>query len=216
MVISLLISGLYVLMCVITKNRILCAAPTYVFTVFIIAFISFGLKQHCWTGVFSFILLYLSLGGLYISRKAMFSLSIGSIGILLIAFISFRQRGREYLQVQFRYGLRDYKISALLDTGNLLKDPLSGYPVLIVSADIAQDMTGLTLSQLKTPLDSIGLLPGSRLIPYNTVGQAGLFFLGLYISNLKVGGWQGNGIIALSPEIFGSKESYQALTGGYV
>ena len=40
--------------------------------------------------------------------------------------------------------------------------------------------------------------------------------LGLYISNLKVGGWQGNGIIALSPEIFGSKESYQALTGGYV
>ena len=108
------------------------------------------------------------------------------------------------------------KISALLDTGNLLKDPLSGCPVLIVSADIAQKMTGLSVSQLKTPLDSIGLLPGLRLIPYNTVGQAGLFFLGLYISNLKVGGWQGNGIIALSPELFGSAESYQALTGGYV
>ena len=166
--------------------------------------------------MFSFALLYLALGGAGIEQKGLLSLSIGAVGILAVVFVGSLRPGREYVQVKLRYNCREYSFLALLDTGNFLKDPITGRPVLIIGADIAQEMTGLTVKQLSSPVDSVSLLPGARLIPYKTAGASGVFFLGLYVQNLKVGAWQGSGVIALSPETLGSKGTYQALTGGYV
>lgn len=216
LVISALIAGGYVLVCLTTKNSSICSVPVYLLTVFLTAFVSFGAQKRCWSGVFSFILLYLSLGGVCIEKHAIISLIIGAVGIVIVALIVSLHRNRAYVKVRLQYNYRDYEFCALLDTGNLLKDPVSGYPVLIVAADIAQEMTGLSIRQLRSPVDSIKELPGARLIPYKTVGQSGAFLLGIYIPHLKIGSWQGRGVVAFSPELFGSKGTYQALTGGYV
>ena len=216
LIISAIVSGAYVLICICSNNPVICSVPVYLLTVMIIGFISFGVKYRSLPCMFSFVLLYVSLGGFCIGRQAIFSLMTGAVGILIVVFLTAIHHDRTYVTVKFRYDLRDFKIWALLDTGNLLKDPITGCPVLIVAANIAQEMTGLTIEQLKSPVESIGSLPGSRLIPYKTVGQSGAFLLGLYITHLQVGSWQGRGVIALSPEFFGSNKTYQALTGGYV
>lgn len=216
LIISAMISGGYVISCLITNSWLLCSVPVYLLTVFLTAFISFGVTKRCWPCVFSFVLLYLSLGGVCIKRQAVLSLFVGTIGIFLIAFVASLHHSRQYVNVELRYNDLHFKFNALLDTGNMLKDPVSGCPVMIVGADIAQDMTGLTVEQLRSPVTSINKLPGSRLIPYKTVGQSGSFLLGVYVPYLKVDSWQGSGIIALSPELLGTKCTYQALTGGYV
>ena len=210
------VSGIYVLLCMITENLYFSSVPMYILSVLLTSFLSFGLRKRYWTGMFCFMLLYLALGGVCVEKKELLSLTIGTVGILLVVYLMPSGRNREYLPVRLRYNSRDYRFLALLDTGNFLKDPITGGPVLIVGADIAQEMTGLTAKQLRAPVESLSLLPGSRLIPYKTAGISGLFFLGLYVQNLKVGPWKGSGVIALSPELFGSKETYQALTGGYV
>jgi len=210
------ISGAYVLICLISESPFFASVPMYILSVLLTAFVSFGIRNRCWTGVFSFALLYLALGGVCIEQNGLLSLSIGTAGVLVIVFLVPLGRRQEYVQVKLRYNDRDYTFLALPDTGNFLKDPITGRPVLVVGADIAQEMTGLSVKQLKAPVESLSLLPGSRLIPYKTAGASGLFFLGLYVQNLKVGPWQGSGVIALSPEFLGSKETYQALTGGYV
>lgn len=209
------IAGSYVYICLLSPDSVLCAVPFYILSVCVTAFVCFGVKHRCWTGVFSFILLYLSLGGVCVDRRAVYSLIAGSIGVVIVAYFMKAHKGREYVQVQVCYNNKAYRFSALIDTGNFLTDPVSGRPVLIVSADVAQQMTGLSVKQLRSPLETMDSFPGLRLIPYNTVGQSGVFLLGLFVSYLKIGTWQGSGIIALSPEVFDSKGSFQALAGGY-
>ena len=216
LLISSVISGIYVLACLLTNNRFLCSEMTCFMVVFIIGFISFGAYNRCWTGLFSYMLLYVALGGLCVKKQAVCSLAIGSLGILLALYVAINGNKKRYIPVYLRYNKRYLTFSALVDTGNLLKDPITGRPVLIVAADIARELTGLSIDQLRSPLDSINLFPGLRLIPYKTVGQSGVFLLGLYVPDLVVGNWKGGGVIALSPECFGSKQTYQALTGGHV
>ena len=112
------------------------------------------------------------------------------------------------------YKDQHYKICALRDTGNQLKDPLTGNSVLIVGSDVAQAMTGLTVDQLRNPVESLSLIPGLRLIPYKTVGQAGAFLLAMRIGKVKIGTWQGSAVVAFSPVQLSAKGTYQALTGG--
>ena len=105
------------------------------------------------------------------------------------------------------------RLTALRDTGNSLRDPITGKPVLIVGADIAEKLTGLSPAALRDPVRTMGSLPGLRLIPYRTVGNTG-FLLALRIPSVKIGNRQGSALVAFSPHILGS--GYQALTGGTV
>ena len=102
---------------------------------------------------------------------------------------------------------------ALRDTGNCLIDPITGGSVLVIGAQAAEKLTGLTAGQLKDPLRTMGQLPGLRLIPYKTIGNTG-FLLALKIPEAKIGNRQGSTIVAFSPLILGT--NYQALTGGTV
>lgn len=216
LIVSTIISGCYVFACLITNDAVLCSVPAYILTVFFTACISFGLNKRCWPCICAFVFLYLSLGGVYIKRHAVACLLIGTIGILLISFVASLQHNRRYVHVELRYNEVQHKFNALLDTGNMLTDPVSGHPVMIVGADIAHEMTGLTVDQLRTPVASVNKIHGLRLIPYKTVSQSGLLLLGVYVPYLKVDSWQGSGIVAFSPELLGSKSTYQALTGGYL
>ena len=75
---------------------------------------------------------------------------------------------------------------------------------------------GLSIEQLRSPIESLELLSCTRLIPYKTIGHSDVFLLGLVVPHIEMGTWQGSGIIGLSPETFGSKGTFQALAGGHV
>ena len=119
------------------------------------------------------------------------------------------------MPVELAYGDKHLHITALQDTGNTLRDPVTGRDVLVVGADVASELIGLTPHQLQSPVESVGVLPGLRLIPYHSVGTRS-FMLAMRLQNVKIGTWQGSSLVAFAPEGLSSEGTYQALTGGLV
>ena len=117
----------------------------------------------------------------------------------------------DLIPVELSYMGKTFHITALRDTGNQLRDPITGRQVLIVGADIAGKLTGLTPAALGDPVNTMGSIPGLRLIPYQTVGNTG-FLLAMKLKDVKVGNRQGSAVVAFSPLVLG--RHYQALTGG--
>ena len=140
---------------------------------------------------------------------------LGTAGVLCI-LCCFNLRGKSgslYVPVELSYQGKNMQLTALRDTGNTLVDPVTGRQVLVVGADVAQTLTGLTQEQLSTPVESMGIIPGLRLIPYRSVGSNG-FLLGMRIKNVKIGNWQGSSLVAFAPGWLHPEGAYQALTGG--
>jgi len=142
---------------------------------------------------------------------------LGTAGVLcLLCCFNLREKqGSRYVPVELSYQGKNMQLIALRDTGNTLVDPISGRQVLVVGADVAQKLTGLTKEQLHKPVESMGSIPGLRLIPYRGVGSSG-FLLGMRFQNVKIGSWQGSSLVAFAPEWLHPEGTYQALTGGTI
>ena len=141
-------------------------------------------------------------------------LSVAGV-LCLMCYLSFRQdicKGT-YVPVELSYGDKRLCLTALQDTGNTLRDPITGRQVLVVGAEAARELTGLTRQQLLTPIESVVALPGLRLIPYHSIGNRS-FLLAMRFQNVKIGSWQGSSLVAFAPEGLGMDGNYQALTGG--
>ena len=168
------------------------------------AFLAFGFRRSSVRNVLIFLLLHLSVTGI--------TQSAGVPDALLCFLVAWLvcmtgPKGQNLIPVELSYGGKTLTLTALRDTGNTLRDPVTGRQVLIVEADIAGKLTGLT------PATTMGEIPGLRLIPYKPVGNAG-FMLALNIPKAKIGNRQGSAIVAFSPHSLGT--NFQALTGGTV
>lgn len=161
------------------------------------------------SGAVVFALLNLSLGGIADSQSRILPTLLGTAGLIFACVILGKER--RYVRVELQHGSEVIILRALRDTGNALRDPITGKPVLILSAEIAQKLTGLTPAALRDPVGTLGTVPGLRLIPYQTVGNNG-FLLALQIQQAKIGKKQGSVLVALSPQILDN--NYQALAGG--
>ena len=75
-------------------------------------------------------------------------------------------------RISLAYGSSAVSVTALIDSGNLLKDPISGDEVSVIDSATAFALTGMTASQLMSA-DS-HRLNGFRLIPYSAVGGSGV------------------------------------------
>lgn len=89
--------------------------------------------------------------------------SMWMISFLWSAVFSGMTRSRRMYRVEIDCGGRKKELTALLDTGNHLKDPISGKPVSIVPAseagDLFQGQVGVRLVPFKTVGCKDGLLP---------------------------------------------------------
>lgn len=121
-------------------------------------------------------------------------------------------RSASLIPVRIRWGNREVALRALRDTGNLLRDPVTGEGVLVIGPEPAGILTGLTAGDLLDPLGTMGKIPGLRLIPYHCVGRSGLL-LAMRFPQVTVGRRTGPGIVAFAPEGL-EGETYQALAGG--
>jgi hypothetical protein len=94
----------------------------------------------------------MAMGGIALSlgRGDVLSLILCAALCLLLSLVSFGGQvgGREYVPLKIVYEGKSASLIALKDTGNTLRDPVSGERVLVISPEIAGRLTGLTLKQL--------------------------------------------------------------------
>ena len=162
----------------------------------------------------------MALGGIAagMNRGGFFSLITGAATLFLLCWLGFRGKPgeREYVGVELNMDNKRIHLLALRDTGNMLRDPVTGQSVLVVNAQTAFELLGLTRQQLRSPVETVGSgqYPGLRLIPYRSVGQANGMLIAIRLDQVKIGKWQGSTIVAFAPDGLDSEGSYQALTGG--
>ena len=186
----------------------------------LMAAVAFGPRRDAVKRGGVFLLLSLSLGGMALcfTRQNFAALTLGAAGVWLLCRVAFGDGavGREYVPVTLSYQGRTASFTALRDTGNTLHDPITGEPVLVVSGQIGEALTGLTQRELASPLETLAArpLPGLRLIPYHAVGNPGGLLLAMRFPGAMVGKKQQNVLVAFAAEGLGHTGMYQALTGG--
>lgn len=166
-----------------------------------------------------FVFLSMALGGiaLGLGNGGFLALIAAAGGVCVLCMVGFRGdvAAKEYVTVQLTYQGVTRELIALKDTGNALKDPITGQPVLVVGADVAKQLLGLTRQQLLAPIETMAQckIPGLRLIPYRSVGNANGMMLAakmerVYAQNREIGN-----LVAFAPQILGAGE-FEALAGG--
>ena len=169
-----------------------------------------------------FLLLSMAMAGVAvgIGRNDMWMLVVSACVVSVLCHIGFGGSvgGREYVRLTVPLESGSVSMIALKDSGNLLKDPLSGENVIVVSPEYGVKLTGLTLNQIKNPIQtlSLGQLPGGKLIPYRSVGNCADMLLAKRFPGVKVGNEERSVILAFAGEGFEKGEQYQALAGGMI
>lgn len=139
-----------------------------------------------------------------------------ALAVCILWIYGWQGSGRRMIPVEVSFQSRTLRLTALRDTGNTLADPVTGQPVLIVGADVGQEILGLSQEQLRRPIDCLRQRRdlGMRLIPYHTVSNPGGLLVAKKMPCVRIGRWQGSTLVAFAPEILDPAGKFQALTGG--
>ena len=185
----------------------------------IMSMTAFGLDRTALRRGILFVLLSMAMGGLALSMDSgtIPELILCASGLVLLCRLGFQGRTgtRQYHMVQMTHKGKTIEFPALADTGNTLRDPLTGESVLVADSFAARELLGLTLTQLRDPAGTMTELAAYhfRLIPYQTIGHSGSFLLGLRCDGIRVDGKERGTLVAFSPMVFGNGD-YHGLTGG--
>lgn len=188
----------------------------------LMAGIAFGWNRSALQRGAVFILLSMALGGIALGfgKGSFWILVASALGLWLLCRVSFRGSvgQREYIPVELTWCGRKITLIALRDTGNTLRDPLTGEQVLVAGADVATELLGLSEHQLRHPVETLasGVFPGMRLIPYTAVGQPAGMLPAVRFEHAKIGNTYGNPLVAFAPEVIAKGAVYRMLTGGAV
>lgn len=186
----------------------------------LMAVTAFGVDRSAVRRSGVFLLLAMAMGGIAIciGHLGFPGLCLCAAGVWVLCGIAFGERagGNEYVPVKIVNGEHSVQLTALRDSGNTLRDPVTGESVLVIDSKAAQKLTGLTQEQLRSPLETLQKRPvsGLRLIPYRAVGCSSSMLLAMRFSQVFIGKKQRSAVVAFAPEGLGGSEGYQALTGG--
>lgn len=207
--------GLYGGLCMLPGLTFLSGTVWRIASLGLMAAIAFGCNRDSIRRGILFVLLSMALGGVAIGMES------GSFGTLVLSAAvvcgmclwGFRGSfGEEYVSVE----IEGVKLTALRDTGNTLKDPVTGESVLVVSPQIGKNLLGLTQQELENPVLAMGKVPGLRLIPYHAVGTGGGLLAAKRFENVKIGKRKTGCLVAFAPNELGQGKPYDALTGGVI
>ena len=204
-------------------HLLLCAVPGMTFfaqplcAMVIQAFslgIAFGIRKSQGPKYILFLLLYF--GVTQLSKGALWPSFAAGAAICLV--LAFGPNGQDpgISRVTVSWGERTLSVNALYDTGNTLRDPISGRKVMILGADAANQLLGLDVKALSDPMQTLLARPQDRLrlIPYHSVGGRGLL-LAIRPDRVEVDGNRVDTMVAFSPERIGDHR-FEALLGGCV
>jgi len=212
------VGALYALACLVWPLRGWQESLMHLAALGVMGWIAYGLSFSALRRGAVFLLLSMALGGIaQVLELGSFTGLLMGAGALggMAALGLLREKSGRIQPVELCYGGKILKLNALQDTGNCLLDPVTGQSVLIIGARSAGELIGLSPEQLHDPVQTMGTIPGLRLIPYRTVGQGSGLLLALKLEEVKIGNQRGSRLVAFAPEEF-SDGTYQALTGGSV
>lgn len=216
------LGGVYGGVCLVPGFRFLGNPLWRLVFLVLMAGVAFGWNRSALQRGAVFTLLSMALGGLALGLGdgTFWMLFASAGGIWLLCRFGFRGSlgAREYVPVELGWEGKRLSLIALRDTGNTLRDPLTGEQVLVAGADVAKELLGLTGQQLLSPVETLasGVLPGMRLIPYRAVGQPGGILIAIRIQDTKVGNCTKPALVAFAPQELGRGEVYRMLTGGAI
>lgn len=211
------LGGCYSGACLLRSFRFLGGFLWRVIFLCLMAVMAFGWNRSIWKRCAVFILLTMTLGGvaLALGNPGMTALTLSGCGLWMLCSLGFGDGigKREYVPVALTRKGKTCNVVALRDSGNTLKDPLSGEPVLVVSGDVARKLTGLTPDQLRSPLETMSHHPdlGLRLIPFRAVGNNAGMMLGMRFAQARIGNQVQSAVVAFAAEGIGEGEIHQAL-----
>lgn len=217
-----LIGAAYAAGCVLPGFRFLSSMLWRIISLGLMSVVAFGWDISTLRRGILFVFLSMALGGIAMGfgNGGFWAIIMAALGVCLLCILGFQGRPgqQQYVPVSITHGGKRVNLTALVDTGNTLRDPVSGVPVLVVDSDAAEKLLSLTTEQLMRPVETIasGHYPGLRLIPYSAVGQSTGMLLGLRVEQLTVNGRIERMIVAFAPQRIGQGRPYQALAGGNV
>ena len=212
-----ILGGCYAGMCVLPGFGFLAGIFWRLVFLWLMALCAFGLGKGTLRRGVLLVFLSFCLSGIGIlgSGTGFWSL-LGEAGLLLgLCFLGFGSHvGQKFIPVEIRLGDRQVRVNALHDTGNNLRDPVSGEGVLVLGAGAAWDLMGLSGQELRDPVQTLLTRGGSglRLIPYAAVGKDKGMLLAARCGHVRIGGRTRSAIVAFAPQELGKE--YQALIGG--
>jgi stage II sporulation protein GA (sporulation sigma-E factor processing peptidase) len=140
--------------------------------------------------------------GLTVTRVSVGLLAVttgGAYGVLKIcALLRRRAARRRIFPVTIHYAGADASLPALLDSGNLLKDPLSGAPVVVVEFGALRGMLPQEVCRVFEERNEedlgrvLGMVDGPvaarfRMIPYESLGKQHGMLLGFRPDRVEIG-----------------------------
>ncbi len=151
------------------------------------------------------------------------ALSYGCLCLLLGSQFSHGGIGRELTWMTLTHRGRSMRLLALRDSGNTLRDTLTGRPVVVVEGEklvnLLPELSGLGREVLSDPvalLDRLADTEGVRLqlLPYRAVGVDCGLLAALRMDRVECGGQvYRNCLTALSPTAVSDGGNYSALIG---
>ena len=214
------LGSMYAAVCLLPGMRFLGNMLWRTMFLVLMSVIAFGATRSGLRRGIIFLFLSMALGGvaLGIGKRGFWGITASAGVVCLLCFAGFRDAVGQtrYVPVRIIYRGRRVQINALLDTGNLLRDPLSGQQVLLVGADVGTKLAGLTNEQLKDPIATVQnkVITGARLIPYRAVGQGSGMLLALCMDEVWINGQKSGRLVAIAPDVLSREKAYQALVGG--
>lgn len=216
-----LLGGIYAGVCMLPGWRFLGNVVWRMAVLAAMAVIAYGWNMGALRRGTIFVLLSLALGGMAIGlgKGDFASLIFSAAGIALLCVLGIRSPLGidKYQRVELQWQGKRMSVTALVDTGNTLRDPITGACILVVGTDVGMQM-GISREMICDPITAMvkGNIPGARLIPYRAVGKPGGMLLMIRMDEVRLGGQTISPMVAFAPEEIGKHEGYQALAGGTV
>lgn len=104
-------------------------------------------------------------------RFLLVSCALSYAAITLVQRFLKKSGVRSFAPVTLVVGTKSVELNALIDTGNLLKDPLSGKSVMIAEASSVAPLFDFDIANLADAGDVSHLPAGFRLVPFSSVGR---------------------------------------------
>ena len=157
-------------------------------------------------------------------RILLLSAALCYVGFTLLFHRVARHTARELTPAVLTLGEKRVALTALVDTGNTLTDPVTGRPVLVAEGEKVRALFppdgGPEPEELRDPAGALARLSAGeegkrwRLLPYRAVGVSCGLLLALRTDGVRVGETDyGAILVALSPTPVSDGGGYSALIG---
>lgn len=234
------VGGLYAVLTLLPGLAVLAALPGQAAAAAVMVVLAFGWRKSSVKQGLYFLALSFALSGVMLLAVQFLEPDLRLLGgrayyavstpaLLLLAALSYclaalvlqgvgRHTGGDITDLKLSLGERSVTLRALRDTGNTLRDPITGEGVVVAGYDaLAALLPGAkaTEAELRNPAELLPRLTGQfpgirlRLVPFHAVGvEAGL----LLALRCRAGGRPV--LVAFSPTAVGGQGPYNALLGG--